>query len=248
MSPVIFENVNKSFFSRIQKNFITVLSNISFEIPQNKITVIIGRSGSGKSTILKLINGLLKPDKGDIKIFGNNIKYDELISLRKNTGYLVQGVALFPHMTVYENISILARINNDDIESIKKRVSHLMEMTGLPDEYLNKYPHEISGGEQQRVGICRAMILNPKIFLLDEAFGALDPVTKNEIHQKLLHIQASELRTIILVTHDLAEAFHLADQIIIIEKGIVQQTGTPDDIRSNPANDFVSNYLESQKI
>jgi osmoprotectant transport system ATP-binding protein len=249
MFPVIFENVSKSFsFPEKMHSQISVLDNISLEINENKITVVIGRSGSGKSTLLKLINGLLKPDNGHVKIFNKEINYSRLNALRKDIGYSVQGVSLFPHMNVFDNISLLARINFHAGERINDRVLHLLKMVGLPENYLQKYPYELSGGEQQRVGICRAMMLNPEIFLLDEAFGALDPVTKNEIHQKLLHIQASEPRTIIIVTHDLAEAFHLADQIIIIEKGIIQQTGTPEDIRSRQANEFVSNYLESQKI
>ncbi|MEO8666651.1 MAG: ABC transporter ATP-binding protein [Ignavibacteria bacterium] len=240
MYPVKFENICKEYSGK------KILDNINIHIEENKITSIIGRSGSGKSTILKTINGLVKPSSGKLFVFDKPIDYDHINELRLQIGYSVQSTALFPHMNVYENITILARLQNWEQDKVNERSELLMKLVSLPSEFKIKYPYQLSGGEQQRVGICRAMILNPKIFLLDEAFGALDPTTKNEIHHELLTIQKTEPRTIIMVTHDLREAFKLADKIIIVEKGVIQQTGTKDEILKNPSNEFVKYFIEAQ--
>lgn len=239
MCPVIFKNVSKQYNNK------KILEDVNISVPENKITAVIGRSGSGKSTILKLINGLVKPTGGDIRIFGKEINYDAINELRLQIGYSVQGTALFPHMTVYENITLLARLNNMSKEKTEERLQTLMKLVNIPGEFREKYPYQLSGGEQQRVGLCRAMMLNPKLFLLDEAFGALDPTTKNEIHNELIKIQKTEPRTVILVTHDLSEAFKLADHIIIIEKGSVQQTGNKEEIK-NSSVEFVKYFIKAQ--
>ncbi|HMQ68417.1 MAG TPA: ATP-binding cassette domain-containing protein [Ignavibacteria bacterium] len=239
MHPVIFENTDKYYADK------KVLDNVSFSMEENKISVILGRSGSGKSTILKLINGLLKPDSGTVKVFGEKIIHSDIYELRKQIGYSVQGTSLFPHMNVYENITLLGRLNKWNKEKISDRLDILLKFVDLPEKFLKKYPAELSGGEQQRVGICRAMMLNPKIFLLDEAFGALDPTTKSEIHSELLRIQSIEPRTIVIVTHDLQEAFKLADRIIIIEKGVIRQTGVREEIL-NSEIEFVKYFIRSQ--
>jgi len=241
MYPVKFDNISKNYSGK------KILDNINFHIEENKITSIIGRSGSGKSTILKTINGLVKPSSGKVIVFDNEIDYDRIHDLRLQIGYSVQGTGLFPHMNVNENITILSRLQkNWSKNKIEKRAEHLMHLVSLPFDFKTKYPFQLSGGEQQRVGICRAMMLNPKIFLLDEAFGALDPTTKNEIHIELLKIQKTEPRTIVLVTHDLREAFKLANKIIIIDKGIIQQIGTKEEIMDQPSNDFVRYFIKSQ--
>ena len=239
MYPVALRNITKYY------NNVKVLDNINISIPENKITAIIGRSGSGKSTILKLINGLVKPSEGEVIIFGKEINYESIDKLRLEIGYSVQGTALFPHMTVFENISLLARLNSRSKGEIDIRLKTLIKLVDISEDYLSKYPYQLSGGEQQRVGLCRAMMLNPKLFLLDEAFGALDPTTKSEIHKELFKIQKAEPRTIVLVTHDLQEAFKLADQIIIIEKGIIQQTGNKEEIK-NSTVEFVNYFVRSQ--
>ncbi len=239
MIPVIFKNVKKYYNEKM------ILDNVSFDVTENKITSIIGRSGSGKSTILKIINGLVHPSGGEIKVFEKEIDYNKISVLRLQIGYSVQGTALFPHLNVYDNITLLAGLNNWKREKINERCENLMKLVSLTPEFKTKYPFELSGGEQQRAGICRAMMLNPKIFLLDEAFGALDPTTKSEIHQELLKIQSTEPRTIVMVTHDLHEAFRLSDKIIVIEKGIVRQIGTKDEI-SHSTNDFVKYFVKSQ--
>lgn len=239
MHPVIFENVSKLYDNK------KILQDINIQIEENKITALIGRSGSGKSTLLKIINGLVVPSDGKLYIFKKEINYSEIIDIRQQIGYSVQGTALFPHMNAEENITLLARLKNWSKGKTEQRLDKLMSLVNLPADFRIKYPHELSGGEQQRVGICRAMMLNPKIFLLDEAFGALDPTTKSEIHKELLKIQKTEPRTIIMVTHDLQEAFKLADKIIIIEKGIIQQTGSKDQILES-TNEFVKYFVNAQ--
>jgi osmoprotectant transport system ATP-binding protein len=240
LSLIKFHNVSHYY------NNIPALENVSFTIDDNKITAIIGRSGSGKSTLLQIINGLIRPSKGSIEVFGEAINYSKINETRLKIGYSVQGTGLFPHMTIYNNISLLGKITNQLRHVTESRVDLLMSLVNLPPSFKTKYPYQLSGGEQQRVGICRAMLLNPPVFLLDEAFGALDPTTKNEIHTELLHLQKVEPRTIVLVTHDLPEAIKLADNIMILEKGVIQQYASKEDVLNNPANDFVKDFIKAQ--
>jgi osmoprotectant transport system ATP-binding protein len=237
MNPVIFKNVSHFYGQR------KVLDRLDLSFDENKITVILGRSGSGKSTLLQMINGLIVPSQGRVEVFGSEIDYNQVHLLRRAVGYSVQGTGLFPHMTVFENIALLPRINNHNIQTILPRIEHLMQLVDLDHRLKDKYPYQLSGGEQQRVGICRAMVLNPRIFILDEAFGALDVMTRNEIHEELLTLQKEEPRTIILVTHDVREAMKLADVLIILEEGKVQQCAPPAQIFQNPANENVEKFL-----
>jgi osmoprotectant transport system ATP-binding protein len=239
LNPIIFTNISHSYSG------VPVLDDISFEIEENIITAIIGRSGAGKSTLLQMMNGLIAPLSGEIRIFGSKIDYKKINELRLNIGYAVQGTALFPHMTVYDNISLLGRISGKAKEEIGERVDVLMKLVDLDPAFKTKYPYQLSGGEQQRVGLCRAILLNPKLFLLDEAFGALDPSTRQEIHEQLLKLQKFEPRTIVLVTHDLQEAYNLGDRIMILENGIIQQYGMKEDIANNPENDFVRQFVRT---
>ncbi|MCH8956879.1 ABC transporter ATP-binding protein, partial [candidate division KSB1 bacterium] len=222
------------------------LKNISLTFQPDKTTAVIGPSGSGKSTLIQLINGLLRPDHGQVSVFDKKINYDKLSELRKRMGYAVQGTGLFPHLTVKKNITLLAVLENWENDRISKRAEELVNLVNLPKDYFTKYPHELSGGEQQRVGLCRAMMLNPKIFLLDEAFGALDPITRSEIHAEFIKLQKLEARTIILVTHDLREAFKLADQVVILNEGQIEQIGTRKEILETPASKFVKKFVHMQ--
>ena len=240
MFPVELHNISKAI-----KN-ISILRDVSLNFREKIVTAIIGKSGSGKSTLLKIINGLVKPTEGEVVLFQNKINYDKIDSLRKQIGYSVQGTGLFPHLNIFENISLLAKLNKTPKEKIELRISELMKMTSLSVDHGSKYPYQLSGGEQQRAGLCRALMMDPKIILLDEAFGALDVTTKNEIHSELLKIQKAEPRTIIMVTHDLSEAFKLADEIVIIERGEIMQKGNKDEILNSPSNDFVKYFTESQ--
>lgn len=240
MSLIKFHNVSHYYHNS------PALNSISFEIDDDKITAVIGRSGSGKSTLLQIINGLIRPSKGSVEVFGAPIDYSKINETRLKIGYSVQGTGLFPHMTIYNNISLLGKITNQLKHIIETRVDMLMSLVNLSPDFKTKYPYQLSGGEQQRVGICRAMLLNPPVFLLDEAFGALDPTTKNEIHSELLNLQKVEPRTIVMVTHDLPEAIKLADNIMIIEKGVIQQYAPKDEVLNKPANDFVKDFIKAQ--
>jgi len=240
MTAVCYHNISHSYDN------IRVLENISFEVNENEIFVIIGRSGSGKSTLLQMINGLVVPAVGHVEIFEKKIDYTNINKLRCNIGYSVQGAGLFPHMTVWENISLLARIEGFARDAIDRRIEILIRFVDLDPAYLAKYPHQLSGGEQQRVGICRAMMLNPKIFLLDEPFAALDPSTKSEIHHELLALQKEEPRTIVMVTHDLREAVKLADRLLVLDNGVLQQIDRVENILKNPANGLVADFVKEQ--
>lgn len=240
MPPINFENVSHSYGTK------KILNEIDFNINENMITVIIGKSGSGKSTLLQMINGLVIPSEGRVHLFEKKIDYSRINELRMRIGYSVQGTGLFPHMTVFDNITLLARINNWEESNIQTRLERLMRFVDLDMEYKDKYPYQLSGGEQQRVGICRAMMLKPKIFLLDEPFGALDVITRNEIHRELQNLQQAEPRTIVMVTHDVNEALKLADKILVLHNGVIQQYGNKSDILERPANKFVKSYIHSQ--
>ena len=242
MKPIIFNKVSHRYLKDI------VLSDLSFEIEENIITAVIGKSGGGKSTLLQIINGLVVPSEGEVFVFGEKLDYNKITATRLKIGYSVQGTGLFPHMTVYENISLLGKITSKSKDEITGRVDYLMKLVDLPLEFKSKYPYQLSGGEQQRVGLCRAMVLNPPIFLLDEAFAALDPSTKNEIHTELLKIQKLEPRTVVLVSHDLAEAVKLADKIMVLHQGVIQQYGSKDEVINKPANDYVKDFINSQKL
>jgi osmoprotectant transport system ATP-binding protein len=220
------------------------IQNISVGFEAQKVTAIIGRSGSGKSTLLQFINGLIRPSAGVIQIFGEAINYSKIATMRLRMGYMVQGTGLFPHLTVAENISIAAKIAASEIHS-SQRVKELMTLVGLPQSFQEKYPYELSGGEQQRVGICRALFLNPPILLMDEALGALDPITRQEIQLEILKLQQIEPRTILLVTHDMREAKIVADYILVIDKGEVQQYDTKEKVLQSPVNEVVEKLIEA---
>lgn len=225
MSPVELHQIRKDFGNRM------VLADLSFVFDKNEVTAILGKSGSGKSTLLKIINGMVKPDQGRVTLFGQSIDYLHIQSTRLQMGYVVQQVGLFPHMDVQSNINILGRVNHQQSPLNSSRVLQLMDMVELPSTYLRKYPYELSGGEQQRVGLCRAMFLNPPVLLMDEPFGSLDYETKRNIYKHLLAIQAKEPRTIILVTHDWDEAITLADSFMWIKDGETKASGNRDALK-----------------
>jgi osmoprotectant transport system ATP-binding protein len=195
------------------------LDDVSVAFRKEKITAIVGRSGSGKSTLLKLINGLVLPTSGNVFVSGNPLDYNNLNPQRHQIGYVVQGNGLFPHLTIGENISIPGKITGKGDPS---RVDELLKFVDLPLAYGNKYPLELSGGEQQRVAVARALYLNPPVLLMDEPFGSLDTLTRRELHVKILEIQRSFHLTIIIVTHDLDDAERLADEQVVIDKGRIQ--------------------------
>ncbi len=225
-----------------------VLKDISFEIETGKLTVLIGESGCGKTTLLKMINKLIKPTKGNILIDGRNIKDIDDIKLRRGMGYVIQQTGLFPHMTVKENITIIPKILKTDENKINEDILKMMDMIGLDESLLDRYPSELSGGQGQRIGIARAFITNPDIILMDEPFSALDPMSRVSLQDELLKLQSSLHKTIVFVTHDMDEAIKLADKIAIFDNGELVQYDVPENILKHPANDFVKNFVGKKRI
>ncbi len=201
----------------------SIFENLNLSIAEKSIISILGKSGSGKSTLLQMMNGLVQPDRGLVSVFGKALDFKKIEELRLNIGYAVQSAGLFPHLTVEKNVMLPGIIAKRLEATLQTRLSELLGRVNLPLLVKSKYPSELSGGEQQRVGLCRAILLNPPIVLLDEPFSALDDETKNEIHHQFLSIQKAEPRTIILVTHNNQEAEKLADSIFLIEDKKLKQ-------------------------
>ena len=224
------------------------LKNINLTIKESEITVFIGPSGSGKTTLLKMINRLEDNTTGEVKINGKNVKDYNIHKMRWDIGYALQQVALFPHMTVEENIAIVPELKKWKKEKIDARINELLNMVGLePEKYRKRTPSELSGGEAQRVGIARALAADPKIILMDEPFSALDPITRANLQDDVKKLQKQIHKTIVFVTHDIEEAFLLGDKICIIQDGELIQSGTKHEIISNPKNDFVKKFIAFKK-
>ena len=220
------------------------LKNINLTINESEITVFIGPSGSGKTTLLKMINRLEDNTTGEVKINGKNGKEYNVHKMRWDIGYALQQVALFPHMNVEENIAIVPELKKWKKEKINARIDELLHMVGLePEKYRKRKPSELSGGEAQRVGIARALAADPKIILMDEPFSALDPITRASLQEDVKKLQKQINKTIVFVTHDIEEAFLLGDKICIIQDGELIQSGTKQEIISNPQNDFVRRFI-----
>ncbi|MDR5587988.1 MULTISPECIES: ABC transporter ATP-binding protein [Clostridium] len=238
-----FKNVSKVFKNQ------TVLKDVSFKIDKGELVSIIGESGCGKTTTLKMINSLIKPSSGKILIDGENIGFKDVIKLRRNMGYVIQQTGLFPHMTIRENIEIIPRLEKVKKANIEKKTYELMDMVGLnAEEYLDRYPTELSGGQQQRIGVARAFATNPEIILMDEPFSALDPITRLQLQDELIDLQSKLRKTIVFVTHDMDEAIRIADKICIMNGGRIIQYDTPENILKNPCNDFVSEFIGKNRI
>ena len=224
------------------------LKNINLTINESEITVFIGPSGSGKTTLLKMINRLEDNTTGEVKINGKNVKEYDIHKMRWDIGYALQQVALFPHMNVEENIAIVPELKKWKKEKINARIDELLNMVGLePEKYRKRKPSELSGGEAQRVGIARALAADPKIILMDEPFSALDPITRASLQEDVKKLQKQIHKTIVFVTHDIEEAFLLGDKICIIQDGELIQSGTKQEIISNPKNDFVKKFIAIKK-
>lgn len=225
---------------------VTALDGVSLDIAEGRTTALVGPSGSGKTTLLELLNGLTVPGSGRVEVLGAPIDYAGLPALRRRIGYAVQGTGLFPHLTAWRNLTMLARLDRWSADRIEQRGAELLRLLGLDASHRDRYPHELSGGQQQRVGLGRAMMLNPPLVLLDEAFGALDPMTRGDLHVEFLRLKASEPRTMVLVTHDLREALKLADWIVVLNRGRVEQEGPGDSLVRAPATDFVRDLFRAQ--
>ena len=238
------KNVSKKLGNR------TILDNISLTIESGSLVVLIGSSGCGKTTTLKLINKLITPTSGEIFIDDKPLSKENIINLRRKIGYVIQNTGLFPHLTIKENIELIPRLKKEkSIKDIEKTTIDLLNMVGLnPETYLNKYPSELSGGQQQRVGVARAFATDAEIILMDEPFSALDPITRTSLQEELFSLQEELKKTIIFVTHDMDEALKIADKICIMKDGKVAQYDTPENILRNPANDFVRDFIGSDRV
>ena len=224
---------------RLRRGDILALDNVSLALPARQTTAVLGASGSGKSTLIQLIIGLLSPDEGSVSTLGERLAADNVARLRKRIGYAIQEIALLPHMRVRKNIVLPALLSGWTDAEQAERLAEGIERMHLPESVLDRYPHELSGGQQQRAGLCRAMMLRPELLLLDEPFSGLDTMTRRSIHAQFLEIRAKIPISTVLVTHDPDEAIRLADQIVVMRRGLVQQFGPVADVLENPANDYV---------
>jgi osmoprotectant transport system ATP-binding protein len=245
VSKIAFRNVIKSYPGSGRP----AVDAVSFDVAPGVICMILGSSGSGKTTLLRMVNRLIEPTDGAILIDGINIHEEDPIALRRRIGYVIQQVGLFPHMTVAENIRVTAEVAGWSAARLAGRVEELLTLVGLePEEYGKRFPRQLSGGEQQRVGLARALTTDPGILLMDEPFGALDAITRDHMQAELLRIQRGVRKTILFVTHDVEEAFRLGDQIAVMSAGHLVQLGTPIDLLTRPANEFVRQLVGADNI
>jgi osmoprotectant transport system ATP-binding protein len=240
---IVVKNITKTFGTH------KAVDNVSFAVNEGENIVFLGTSGCGKTTLLKMINRLLEPDSGEIWINGHRIVDQRPEDLRKKIGYVFQNTGLFPHYTIEENIGTVPRLLGWDKAKMAARVNDLLEKLHLPpDQYRSAYPHELSGGQQQRVGIARALAAYPPVLLMDEPLGALDPITRASVRKDFKQLDELRSKTIVLVTHDVQEAFELADRIVLLDKGRIVQQGTPDELLFEPAGDYARNFFEEQRF
>ena len=226
-----------------------VIHNLSLTIPEGKLIALIGPSGAGKSTLLKMVNRLVEPTEGTIFVDGKNVTDVNPVELRRHMGYIIQQIGLLPHMTIWENATLVPRLCKMAESEWKDRVVELMDTIGLPfAEYGDRYPTQLSGGQQQRIGVVRALASNPPIILLDEPFSALDPISREQLQEETLRLQQKFKKTMILVTHDIDEALKMADQICILKKGRIIQFDTPEILRSKPRNEFVRQFIGEERL
>ncbi|MFK7161050.1 ATP-binding cassette domain-containing protein [Marinospirillum sp. MEB164] len=223
-----------------------VFKQLDLQLPQQQVTALVGPSGCGKSTLLQMINGLIWPQAGEVRVLGVPLDWQRLSEQRRTMGYAVQHIGLFPHWTVRHNICVMAILEGWSSERQAARLDKLLDFMQLDAALLERYPHQISGGQAQRVGLCRAMFLDPPLLLLDEAFSAVDPITKVDVHARFQAIQAEEPRSVVLVTHDMQEALKLADWLVALAPGAVLQQGTPAQIQAQPAHPQVARLLEAR--
>ncbi len=238
------ENVVKTYDGR--KN---VVDTLNLEINKGELVVLVGESGCGKTTTMKMINRLIEPTSGSIYIDGTDIKNVNKNNLRRNIGYVIQNIGLFPHLTIGKNIATIPALCKTEEPEIDRRVNELMHMIDLPpEEYANRYPRELSGGQQQRVGVARALANDPDIILMDEPFSALDPITRSQLQNELLNLQEELKKTIVFVTHDIDEAIKLGDKIAVMSEGRIIQYDTPEEILKNPVNSFVEAFVGKDRL
>ncbi|AXF55646.1 betaine/proline/choline family ABC transporter ATP-binding protein [Salicibibacter kimchii] len=238
-----FENVSKTY-----KGGTYAVKNLSLEIEKGEFVVFIGPSGCGKTTTMKMINRLIDPSEGVISIDEKNAVDQDAVQLRREIGYVIQQIGLFPHMTIQDNITLVPKLLNWSKEKRIERAKELLQLVEMDDEYLTRYPNELSGGQQQRIGVLRALAADPPLILMDEPFGALDPITRDTLQDEFKKLQQHLGKTIVFVTHDMDEALKLADRMVILKDGELVQIGTPDEILSEPADAFVEEFIGKDRL
>lgn len=241
MTAIInFAHVNKKYGKQ------DIIKDLSFSINQGEFITILGASGSGKTTTLKMINGLEKPNGGQISVLGQDLSQSNLVNLRRQIGYVVQSIGLFPHMTVGENIAVTPKLLKWDKKKIQDRVSQLLDLVNLDQDFASRYPGQLSGGQQQRVGVARALAADPDLLLFDEPFSALDAITKQDLQKavKKLHQQLPD-KTFFFVTHDINEALFLGDRVMVLNNGQIEQFAQPEEIVKHPQTRYVKRLLET---
>lgn len=239
--PMIeYRNVSKEYD---EGSGVLAIENLSLSIDPGEFVMLVGSSGGGKTTLMKMVNRLVEPTQGEVLINGKNVKEFDLISLRRSIGYSIQGSVLFPHMSVAKNISYVMRLEKADKAEIKQRVLQLIEMVDLDPSFLKKYSDELSGGQAQRVGIARALANKPKILLMDEPFGAVDMITRSSLQHEIKRIHDLTNITVLFVTHDINEAMTLGTKVAVIDSGVLQQFDTPDVVKHYPATPYVERLV-----
>jgi osmoprotectant transport system ATP-binding protein len=244
MTSITFDEVSKYFPNQQQ----SAVESISFQGESGELVVLIGPSGSGKTTLLKMVNRLYEPTGGRIRIGEKDISSQTVTGLRRRIGYVIQQVGLFPHLTVEKNISIVPELVGWDRKRIEQRIEELLDLVRLPQNYRKRYPRQLSGGEQHRVGLARALAANPEILLMDEPFAAIDAINRIRLQDEMIKIQKRLHKTILFVTHDVDEALRLANRIAILKEGKLVQFAEPKEILTQPSNEFVSNLVGAKNV
>ncbi len=239
---IFFEGVSKHF-----QDGLSAVSNLSLNIEKGETLALLGRSGSGKTTIMKMINRLVEPSSGNVWVDGQDIMTTSPIDLRRKIGYSIQSIGLFPHLTVCENIGLAPKLQGWNVADIEERVDHLLALIGL-EEVKMRYPHELSGGQKQRVGVARALGADPPIILMDEPFGALDPITRRELQEECQQLFSDLGKTVVFVTHDVFEAVLMGDRVALLDQGSLIQLSSPEELIENPHNEIAYQFIEHHRF
>ena len=241
---ILYEKITKSYQAGIN-----AVADFTLSIAKGELLAIIGPSGCGKTTVLKMLNRLVEPTSGRILLHGEDIRTLDPTALRRSMGYVIQQVGLFPHMTILENITVVPDILGWPAEKQRARAYELLDLIDMnPSEFARRYPYQLSGGQQQRIGVLRALAADPAVILMDEPFGAVDPLTRTKLQQELKTLHTRLKKTILLVTHDIDEAFRLADRVLLMQSGRIVQVGTPAELLDRPATSFVDEYIGGHRM